>query len=333
MESLPELTVSRFLSAWELDPFALAAVLLLGGLYAVAVVRLRRRGERWPAGRTTAFFMLGLGAIVFATMSALMVYSRVLFWPAAVQNIVLDLIAPLGLALGDPLKLAAQAWPDASGGKVDAVVSSPVVRLLTFPFVSSVLVLVSELSIYFTPYFQTALGDNGVRQLMHLQLLLTGCLFVLPMLTRQEMLPQWCTHPVRALLVFIDGLFDSVPGIVVMLSGSLVAGNWYSAHPRTWGPSPQRDQQIGGGLMLTLAELVGLPFLMMVFVEWRRAERTRTAELDRRLDQELVTVPPPTAPAPAGAPVAQPEWVRPWWETEDGEIAQRVRRSTRRPAD
>ena len=45
-------------------------------------------------------------------MSALAVYSRVLFWPAAVQNILLDLIAPLGLALGDPLTLASRALPE-----------------------------------------------------------------------------------------------------------------------------------------------------------------------------------------------------------------------------
>jgi cytochrome c oxidase assembly factor CtaG len=222
------------------------------------------------------------------------------------------------------------------------VLSSRVLRALTFPLVSSAAVLASELSIYFTPYFQTALAHEGVRQLMHLQLLVTGSLFVLPMLTGQELLPRWCTHPIRAALVFIDGLFDSVPGIVVMVSGTLVAGHWYAAHPRNWGPALRRDQQIGGGLMLTLAELVGLPFLIAVFVEWWRAERARTAELDARLDRELV----PAADRPtvadtaraagiagAAAAAAGPEMVRPWWETEGGEVADRVRRYNQRHGD
>lgn len=334
---LPELTGSRFLGTWELDPFALAAVCVLGGLYAAGVVRLRSRGEQWSTARTVAFAVLGLGMIVFATMSALMVYSRVLFWPAAVQNIVLDLLAPLGLALGDPLTLASRALAESGRRRLEGFVASAVVRVLTFPFVSTVLVLVSELSIYFTPYFQTALRDEGVRQLMHVQLLLTGCLFVLPMLTRQEMLPRWCTHPVRALLVFADGLFDSVPGIVVMTSGTLVAGHWYATHPRTWGPTLQRDQMIGGGLMLTIAELIGLPFLFAVFVEWWRAERVRAAELDERLDRELVPADPPPRPATAPASAVEaadaPEMVRPWWETESGEVAQRVRRNTGRRTD
>jgi cytochrome c oxidase assembly factor CtaG len=330
---LPELTVSRGLTTWALDPAALVAVVVLGGLYTAGVVRRVRSGRPWSAIRTVAFAAIGLGMLVVATMSSLAVYDRVLFWPAAVQNILLDLLVPLGLALGDPFGLAG---PD---GRLARAVASKPVRLLTFPLVSSVFVLVSELSIYFTPYFPASLHNDLVRQLMHLQLLLTGCLFVLPMLSKQEMLPRWCTYPVRAALVFFDGLFDSVPGIVVMTSGTLIAGNWYKAHPRNWGPTLQFDQMLGGGLMLTLAELVAFPFLIAVFFQWWHAERDRTAALDARLDKELI--PAASVPAAAGAsPVAASapavrsapaasasELVRPWWETDDGEVGQRMRRS------
>jgi cytochrome c oxidase assembly factor CtaG len=332
--SLPELTGSRFLDAWQLDTVALAFVVLLGVCYAAGVRRRRRAGEGWPLWRVAAFYGMGLGTLVIATMSSLAVYDRVLFWPAAVQNILLDLFAPLGLALGDPLALAA---PDSRLRR--AFLSRPV-RLLTYPLVSSALVLISELTIYFTPYFSTALGNDAVRQLMHLQLLLTGCLFVLPMLSRQELLPRWCSYPIRAALVFFDGLFDSVPGIVVMTSGTLVAGHWYTGHPRPWGPSVRRDQMLGGGLMVVLAELVGLPFLILVFVEWWRSEREKTVELDARLDREAAlaapaAIPVPAAPAvspapaePAPAAAAVPEMTRPWWETDQGEVGERMRRRT-----
>jgi putative copper resistance protein D len=340
-QALPELTGARYLDAWQLDGVALAVIVLLGAGYAYGVRRKLRAGDGWPLWRTAAFYVLGLGTLVVATMSSLAVYDRVLFWPAAVQNILLDLFAPLGLALGDPLGLADPR------GRLHRAFSSRAVRALTYPLVSSLLVLASELTIYFTPYFATALGNPAVRQLMHLQLLLTGSLFVLPMLSRQELLPRWCTHPVRAALVFLDGLFDSVPGIVVMTSGTLVAGHWYGSHPRTWGPSLHRDQMLGGGLMLTLAELVGLPFILLVFLEWWRAERLRTAELDARLDREAVLAASETAasaapaaqparkpaagredPAPAvPAPAAVPEMTRPWWETDQGEIGERFRRT------
>ncbi|RPE37973.1 caa3-type cytochrome oxidase assembly factor Caa3/CtaG [Streptomyces sp. Ag109_O5-1] len=219
------------------------------------------------------------------------------------QNILLDLLVPLGRALGDLLGLA-----DPDGPLQRAVTSRPV-RILTSPLVSSLSVLASELTIYFTPYFSAALQGGLVLQLMHTQLLLTGCLFIVPILTRQEMLPRWCTYPVRAALVFFDGLFDSFPGIAVMTSGTLVAGNWYRAHPRTWGPTLEFDQMLGGGLMLMLAELVAFPFLIAVFLQWWRWERNKTAELDARLDRELTPVADPvrTGPRqPPGWPLSRP---------------------------
>ncbi|MET9481243.1 cytochrome c oxidase assembly protein [Streptomyces sp. NPDC006638] len=311
---LPELTLARGLSSWRLDPVALAAVAVLGGAYGTGVARRRRAGNSWPAARTAAFVVLGLGTIVVATMSSLAVYDRVLFWPAAVQNILLDLLAPLGLALGDPLGLAAP------GGPLHRAVTSAPARVLTYPLVSSLVVLASELTLYFTPYFTASLHSDAVRRLMQAQLLLTGCLFVLPMLTGRDLLPRWCTHPVRAALVFLDGLFDSVPGIVVMTSGTSVAGRWYAAQGRTWGPGVRQDQRLGGGLMLSLAELVALPFLIAVFAEWWRADRAKAHDLDARLDRELAPV-----TAPAGADVPGPDRVRPWWETDDGEVGRRMR--------
>ncbi|MCD9877937.1 cytochrome c oxidase assembly protein [Streptomyces guryensis] len=319
MASPPELTVGRLLSSWQPDVPALLLVLLLGALYGWGVRRLRRRGERWPVSRIAAFVVLGLGTLVVATMSALAVYDRVLFWPAAVQNILLDLVAPLGLALGDPLRLAVRALPEGAAGRVQRAMTGRLVRVLTFPLVSTALVLATELTVYFTPYFETALRDGWLHQLMYLHLLLAGCLFVVPVLTREEALPAWCTHPVRAALVFLDGIVDAVPGIVVMTHGTLIAGAWYLHHAPPWSPDVHHDQQVGGGAMVGIAELVALPFLLAILAQWARTERATTAALDRRLATELI----PAAP-PQGQPES-PDLVRPWWETENSEVARRIR--------
>ncbi|WP_427165426.1 cytochrome c oxidase assembly protein [Streptomyces sp. C1-1] len=319
MGSLPELTPGRLFISWQWDLPALLLVALLGGLYGWGVLRLRRRGEPWPVARGAAFGLFGLGALVVATMSALAVYDRVLFWPAAVQNILLDLIAPLGLALGDPLRLALRALPEPAAGRVRRAMTGRTVRLLTFPLVSTVLVLATELTVYFTPYFETALRVGWLHQVMYLHLLLAGCLFVVPVLTREEALPRWCTHPVRAALVFLDGIVDAVPGIVVMTHGTLIAGAWYLHHAPAWAPDVQYDQQVGGGAMVGIAELVALPFLLAILVQWARTERAETVALDRRLATELV----PAAPVEGSAQAS--DLVRPWWETENSAVAQRIR--------
>ncbi|MFG3200891.1 cytochrome c oxidase assembly protein [Streptomyces sp. NPDC048192] len=324
--ALPELTTGRLLSTWQLDVPALLLVLALGALYGWGVARLRKRGTPWPPLRVTAFALLGLGALVVATMSALAVYDHVLFWPAAVQNILLDLVAPLGLALGDPLRLAVEALPEDAGGRVRRAMTGRLIRVLTFPLVSTALVLGTELTVYFTPYFATALRVGWLHELMYLHLLAAGCLFVVPVLTREETLPAWCTHPVRAALVFVDGIVDAVPGVVVMTHGTLIAGAWYLHHAPAWSPDVRHDQQIGGGAMLSIAELVALPFLLALLYQWARAERVHSAALDRRLDAELAPVTPP-ASNPDQAPA--PERVRPWWETEQNEVAARIRNQHR----
>ncbi|MET8951327.1 cytochrome c oxidase assembly protein [Streptomyces sp. NPDC004533] len=322
---LAELTTGRLLSSWQVDVPALLLVLLLGGLYGWGVARLRRRGEPWPVARLGAFVLLGLGALVVATMSGLAVYDHVLFWPAAVQNILLDLVAPLGLALGDPLRLAVEALPETAAGRVRRAMTGRVVRILTFPLVSTALVLVTELTVYFTPYFATALRLGWLHELMYLHLLAAGCLFVVPVLTHEQTLPAWCTHPVRAALVFLDGIVDAVPGVVVMTHGTLIAGAWYLHHAPSWAPDVHHDQQIGGGAMLSIAELVALPFMLAILAQWARAERVQTVALDRRLDEELVPAAPVTT-TPHHDETQPAERVRPWWETEENEVATRIRR-------
>ncbi|MEU0596983.1 cytochrome c oxidase assembly protein [Streptomyces sp. NPDC006393] len=324
-----EPTVGHVLSSWQPDVPALVLVIVLGGLYGWGVLRLRRQGGSWPLARVAAFVVLGLGALVVATMSALAVYDHVLFWPAAVQNILLDLLAPLGLALGDPLRLAVEALPGARGARVRRAVTGRVVRVLTFPLVSTALVLTTELVVYFTPYFATALRVGWLHELMYLHLLAAGCLFVVPVLTHEQTLPSWCTHPVRAALVFLDGIVDAVPGVVVMTHGTLIAGAWYLHHAPAWAPDVRHDQQIGGGAMLSIAELVALPFLLSILVQWARAERIQNAALDRRLDRELLRAAPPAgeqAEDPGSAATPAPERVRPWWETEQNDVAARIRR-------
>ncbi len=324
-----EPTFGRVLSSWQLDVPALLLVVVLGGLYGWGVLRLRRQGRPWPMARVAAFALLGLGALVVATMSALAVYDHVLFWPAAVQNILLDLLAPLGLALGDPLRLAVEALPGPGSARVRRAVTGRVVRVLTFPLVSTALVLATELVVYFTPYFATALRVGWLHELMYLHLLAAGCLFVIPVLTHEQALPSWCTHPVRAALVFLDGIIDAVPGVVVMTHGTLIAGAWYLHHAPAWSPDVHHDQQIGGGAMLSIAELVALPFLLSILVQWARTERVQNAALDRRLDRELIRVTAPAGEQARGdssesAPAA--ERVRPWWETEQNDVAARIRR-------
>ena len=131
-------------------PWALAFVLLLGGLYLAGVRRVRRAGQPWPAARPVAFCGLGLGSLVIATMSWVGVYQGVLFYVRAVQTILLLLVIPLFFALGRPLSLAIAALPRLGPADRGGASAAGWPRSLTFPAVTTL-----------------GPGDRAVRGVLH----------------------------------------------------------------------------------------------------------------------------------------------------------------------
>jgi putative copper resistance protein D len=263
--------------------------------------------------------LLGLGTIVIAAMSSLSVYSRDLLWPAALQVTLLLTIVPVGLGLGDPLGLVTAALSPARSESWRRMLDSRVVRVLTFPGLSAVLAIVTQFVVFFTGYLAAAQRSGTVMHLLELQLVATGCLFALPLLG-VEALPAWCTQPVRMAFAALDGLLDAIPGVVVMTSSSLVAAGYYGSVHRSWGPTPKWDQVLAGGLMLTVAEVVAVPFVAILYRAWIREDAGHAAAVDRALDLEELRR--DAVAYEVDAPVAG----RPWWETDPGPLADRASR-------
>ena len=296
------LTPATLLTSWVFDPLGAALAVTLTCLYAVCLVRARRRGARWHWLRSVTFFILGIGSLVYATCGALAAYRTSLFWVAAIQAAVLSAVTPMGLALGDPITLAEKAMGDKGVGQVRRALSGSVARVLMFPLVSSLLAVGSLIAVFFTGFFTSSASSALVRDVLYVQLLVTGLLVVLPLLG-ENMLPSWCTQPVRAVFAFVDGLLDAIPGILVMTAPGLLAPGVAGLISRRWGPEPAWDQKLGGGAMLAVAEVVGLPLLAAVFVSWVRADDADARQVDAVLDARA-------------AESVEPGRERPWWETD-----------------
>ncbi|NHA01093.1 cytochrome c oxidase assembly protein [Nocardioides sp. W3-2-3] len=67
------------------------------------MVALRRRGDRWPLGRSIAF-ALGLVVVAYATFGGLGTYARVMFSAHMAAHMALSMIAPILLVTGAPLQ-------------------------------------------------------------------------------------------------------------------------------------------------------------------------------------------------------------------------------------
>jgi cytochrome c oxidase assembly factor CtaG len=286
---LPELTPSRWLTAWSFDlPVAVTVVLLAAGYLALA-----RRVE-WPRTSTAWFLTAGLGSLVVVTMSFLGTYQEVLLWPLAVQDVLLLTLVPVGLTLGRPLALLRAVRPRPPRKPT----------FLSFPLVGSVVAVSVLMSIYTTGWDAARLDSAALLQVTRLLLVVVGCGFLWPLLGVDAGTGE-TSYPVRAMIAFVDGLLDAVPGLAVLGTGHTIAAAHYAAVGRTYA----RDQQIGGTAMVALSELVGLPALLVLLVQWVRTDAVQAREADVVIAAE-----------DAAAGRDDGELQRPWWETDAGPL-------------
>jgi cytochrome c oxidase assembly factor CtaG len=304
----PELTVARAFTSWTFDPWACALVLLLGGCYLAGVRRIRMSGTPWPAARCVAFVGAGLGSLTLATMWWTGAYSSVLFYARAAQTILLLLVAPLFLALGRPLTLAIAVLPGRLGAGLQAVIRSRIARVLTFPAISTPLLIAVPFTIYFTSWYTAYFHDSGIRALTYLALLAPGFVFFWTLL-RVDPVPKAYPYLVSLWIAAAEVIGDAALGIAVAGDSGLIGGAYYRALARPWGPSMRLDQIFGGGTLWVFGDLVGLPFLAAQLIHMIREDETEAEAIDAELDGR-------PSPAPASGPAAAEPGEQPWWESD-----------------
>lgn len=279
--------VSSWLTAWRFDIVGVLVALILLAAYSWMLLAARRRGVRWPVWRVTAYLVLGVGTLLYVTCGAVGVYRQTFLWMFAAQVAVIGTVTPMGLALGDPLRLLSAALGP-QNTRVERAVRSRFVRALTFPLVSFLLDIAGILAIFFTPYGSHAVRSQLIGTVLILQLLIVGLFFVLPTLA-DDLLPDWATPPVRTFLAFLDGVADAFPGILVMTANSILMPNFpgfsHAADALRGGLSHKMDQNYAGGALLAVAESVGVPMLAAVFVEWLRSDAAEARATDAELDR------------------------------------------------
>ncbi len=318
----PELTVPRAFSSWMLDPWSLTAIVILAGLYVAGVVAARRRGEPWPAARVVLFVGLGLGFGVIATMSFVGVYQPVLFYIRAVQTVLLLLVVPLFLALGRPLSLFIAVRPRA-GQRLRAAIASRAARLVTFPPITTFVLVLTPFLLYFTPWYAAGFSSGLVAQLTHVALIVPGFVFFWTLL-RVDPVPRAYPYIVTLWITAAEVIGDAVLGIAVIADTSLLAGPYYHALARPWGPNLATSQVLGGGVLWILGDIVGLPFLAAQLIQMMREDAADAKVIDAELDAAeaaqaaVAAAEVVSGPAQAGvaAEVGQPGLQRPWWETD-----------------
>lgn len=286
-EALPRLTPEAFWTQWSLAPLPLVITVWAGGLYLLGVVTLRRRGDRWPVGRTVAFVGVGLGAFYVATSSGLAAYDTTLLSAHMVQHMVLSMVVPLFLALGAPITLALRTLPARPRRWLLAVLHSRVARVLSFPPLTFGLYIISPWALYYSGWYRASLDSVFVHEMMHVHLVAVGALFFWP-LVGIDPLPGRVGYPFRVLLTVLTLPFHAFLGVTIMGQTTLLGGDYYPRLAQgpmgSWLPDPYADQELAGGLLWASGDLIGLSFFAVLFVQWVRSSMAEAKREDRRLD-------------------------------------------------
>ncbi|MEI5673683.1 MULTISPECIES: cytochrome c oxidase assembly protein [unclassified Nocardioides] len=284
---LPEPSFGTFFSEWSLAPLPFVVTVWVVGLYVAGVVVLRRRGDRWPVGRTIAFVGVGMGSFYVATASGLAAYDTTLLSVHMVQHMVLSMVVPLALALGAPITLALRTLPPAPRRWLLAVLHSQVARVLSFPPLTFLLYVISPWALYFSGWYDASLSSTYVHEMMHVHLVLVGSLFFWPLMGIDP-LPGRVGYPFRVLLTVLTLPFHAFLGVTIMGQSELIGGEHYAelreGPMASWLPSMADDQHLAGGILWGSGDLIGLVFFGVLFVQWVRSSMKEAAREDRRLD-------------------------------------------------
>ncbi len=308
------LTAAATVTAWTLQPLAVAAVVLAGVWYWRGVAVLRRRRERWSAARSS-MFGLGLALVMWTTCGFPQVYARALFATWVSQMLALLLVIPAVLMAGQPVELEhrlrgsrALGWRFLNSG-IGRALGSPLVGPAIIPIVSAVL--------FFGPLPGWAIGIAPVGWVLELLLGLLGSMIVLPLVSSVEDRASLAVGLAVA-VGFLELLLDAVPGIVLRLNTHLSSTFFDYRAANGWAPTPVHDQQWGGGILWGAAEALDLPFLILVFRQWLVADEREAAQIDTVLDAERIA-----RGAVEGDADAQAD--APWWLTDEA-MRERMRR-------
>ncbi|MEV6413583.1 cytochrome c oxidase assembly protein [Kribbella sp. NPDC051718] len=272
------------LAAWRPSPGWLVLVVVLAGGYLVAVAVLRRRGVRWPLGRSAAW--LG-GVVTLAAMTCTGVgqLGAALFSVHMGQHMVLSMLTPILLLLGAPITLALRVLPaiGRAGGPrrlLLKVLQSRVAKVVSHPGVTVPLFVTSLFGLYFTQLLDLAMGSHVGHQLMLIHFLMVGLLFFGPILAVDPW-PRRSAPGLRLLEMLTAVPFHAFFGVIVMGAGYPLSDT-FAASARALGVDPLADQATGGGIAWGFGETPILIVTLAVFVQWVRTDSRAARRFDRQ---------------------------------------------------
>ncbi|OZM76446.1 copper resistance protein CopD [Pseudonocardia sp. MH-G8] len=272
--ALPEPpTVANLLTTWRVDLLLTTLAVTAALLYLLGVRRLRRRGERWPLGRSAAW-LAGWTLVVVATSSGIGAYAPATFGIHMTMHMTLNMLAPLLLVLGGPVTLALRALPAAAPGTAAgprewlfALTTSRTARRLSHPGAAALLFVCSYYLLYFTGLFEAATSEHWSRMALNLVTLAIGYQFYW-IVIGVDAGPRTLPHLGRLGMAFAVMPFHAVFAVIVISIPTVLAESYYRLLGLQWATDLLADQRVGGVVSLVMGEIALVVAQVVLLVQW-----------------------------------------------------------------
>ena len=283
-------TVSSVMLGFRFEPFFFTMSIIAAALYIAGVVTLRRNGHEWPVMRTVSW-LLGISLVIWCTNAGIATYSQVSVSLHMVQHMTLTMLAPIMLVLGAPATLALRALPTSKGverGPREWLVwflNSWISKLFTNPFYVFFVYVIGLYGLYLTPAFGWLMGSHVGHIVMQAHFVLAGYLFYWVLIgidPRPHPLPYWGRLLMLLLALGVHGFF----AIILMMSSTPLAPEWYGIVQPEWITDPLRDSLLGGQVAWGLSEIPVLIVLIAIAMQWARSDERDAKRLDRQADRD-----------------------------------------------
>jgi cytochrome c oxidase assembly factor CtaG len=243
------------LGSWSIPPAATFALLLTELVYLRGWINLRRAGSTDLPPWRAVTFLVGLLSLWVALASPLDTFSGFVLTAHMLQHMLLMMVAPPLILLGEPLIPIVRGLPrfaarEFAGPFLNWPLANRVGTALTNPVCALILMWVVNFAWHTPKLYEVALGSSSWHEVEHACFFLASIIFWWPVVQpwpSRAQWPRWAMVP----YLFVGDLQNTILSAILVVSDRVLYPS-YTQIPRLFGFSAQQDQAASGAIMWVL---------------------------------------------------------------------------------
>ncbi|MCO5187933.1 MAG: cytochrome c oxidase assembly protein [Anaerolineae bacterium] len=289
---------SAVLRSWEFRPIIIIPILLMGVLYTIGWLRLRRLGRghaRRPhlaAWWRLPAYWLGLVLIALSLLSPIDTMAGLLFSMHMVQHLLLAMLAPPLLMAANPMPVIMWGLPGKTRRPIGAVLFNrqsairPIVTKITQPGIMLFVYIIFLWGWHDSSMYNAALRSDLVHDIEHTTFFITAMLLWWHITGAGPRFHKRLGYLGRAALAIAAIPATMIAGVAIAFASTPIY-TFYESVPRLWGISVMTDQQLGGAIMWIPGSMMFLLAGLILIGIWLSIEERKPhVYLDTLLQQE-----------------------------------------------